>query len=221
MENHWLKDVRSLVLNFNRLHLGNNSIQHNKSQFPLITHYFSICYPSNTLKQPSTIHFQHVLTVVTQSSAQKISVRQALFQDISDTPDSPPAPLHCFCPLSGLNQTLSSRPSNTTSSAQHTAHAQDPRTASGQDGPTETPPSNPVHGWPVPTIVPPAAWCRCCQCRAGVYHDHYYINLTKTQFIQKYDLNKIGNYILHEGKKHNAIVIFSHLNPTFSYLKLL
>ncbi|XP_051744971.1 fas-binding factor 1 homolog isoform X3 [Ctenopharyngodon idella] len=62
----------------------------------------------------------------------------------------------------GLDQILSSqsresRPVNTTSSAQHTAHAQDPRTASGRDGPTEMSPSNPVHGWPVPTIAPPAA----------------------------------------------------------------
>ncbi|RXN20542.1 fas-binding factor 1 isoform X4 [Labeo rohita] len=65
-----------------------------------------------------------------------------------------PDPLHRFCPIPGLSQTLSSqskvpesRPFNSTSSTQHKPHAQDPRTPSGWDVQTEMPPLNPVQGW--------------------------------------------------------------------------
>ncbi|XP_052406963.1 fas-binding factor 1 homolog isoform X2 [Carassius gibelio] len=65
----------------------------------------------------------------------------------------------------GLSQTLSSqsreaetRPFNSTSSTQPKPHAQDPRTPSGRDVQTETPHSNPVQGWHVPALAPPAVW---------------------------------------------------------------
>ncbi|XP_058627572.1 fas-binding factor 1 homolog isoform X2 [Onychostoma macrolepis] len=65
----------------------------------------------------------------------------------------------------GLDQTLSSqsrepkpRPFNSSSSTQPKPHAQDPRTPSGWDIQIETPPSNPVQGWHVPALTPPAVW---------------------------------------------------------------
>lgn len=166
------KSLRSFDLEgqFTNFH----KINHNSDQSP---HFLVIWLVSSQqtplqhvspIKRPKTalIPKQHNSVPHLQPSAQKslhLMTRSEYFRLFSLNRVRH-APLHRFCPVPGLDQTLSSqsrepksRPFNSTSSTQPKPHAQDPRTASGRDVQTETAPSNPVQGWQVPASV----WSRC------------------------------------------------------------